>query len=534
MNKIICRMKNYIQPFEKKLALRELQALSRTSPIPYNSSNSDQDIYIIDSNISFEFLQERLTYWEELNIPNNLTEYTRQVFKEATVNAAKNGNGQKILQLKFPFREEIPIPNRRVLRYGPHGIHEYRGKFFPQLVRSLLNIAGINERSIILDTMCGSGTTPLEAVLLGCKAFGMDMNPLSVLISKAKCEITNVTEGKLLEESEKLKHQIIRAKKRNQMRWFEQLPESSQKYLMRWFCIDSLIEMDIIISHINNYANSKFKNFFKVCLSNILRKISYQKIDDLRVRRDEYSKTQTSVLEEFINELQRSVKLVVAFLYENKNLKVGEAEIFKGDATKSDKIINKIIGKVDAIVTSPPYATALPYLDTDRLSLYYLNLIPRSEHRKLDLKMIGNREISNGLRKEYFSYYETKKHSLPKEVTRTIDLINSLNKNTEVGFRRQNLPALLANYFFSMRKVFQTYLNLLKPDSPAYVVVGNNHTFAGGERIDITTDQLLAQIGESVGLKIEDTIPMEMLASRDIFKKNSSSAETIIVFKNAQ
>jgi len=74
---------------------------------------------------------------------------------------------------------------------------------------------------------------------------------------------------------------------------------------------------------------------------------------------------------------------------------------------------------------------------------------------------------------------------------------------------------------------------MLRPGAPAYVVVGNNHTLAGGQRIEIETDKLLAQLGEAVGLKLEEQISMEMLISRDIFKKNASNAETILFFRNS-
>ncbi|MBZ0297287.1 MAG: hypothetical protein K8L99_32305, partial [Anaerolineae bacterium] len=59
------------------------------------------------------------------------------------------------------------------------------------------------------------------------------------------------------------------------------------------------------------------------------------------------------------------------------------------------------------------------------------------------------------------------------------------------------------------------------------------HTIAGGQRIDIPTDVLLGQLGESVGLCLERAIPMEMLVSRDIFKKNAGSAETILCFRQS-
>ncbi len=117
-------------------------------------------------------------------------------------------------------------------------------------------------------------------------------------------------------------------------------------------------------------------------------------------------------------------------------------------------------------------------------------------------------------------------------ITSVIDLIHKLNSNADVGFRRRNLSALLARYFLDMRQVFNTFTRLLRPNALAYVVVGNNHTIAGGQRVEIETDKLLAQLGEAVGLRLVEEVSMEMLSSRDIFKKNASSAESILFFRN--
>ena len=41
----------------------------------------------------------------------------------------------------------------------------------------------------VCDPFCGGGTIPLEAQRLGLRAYGSDLNPVAVLISKATCEI---------------------------------------------------------------------------------------------------------------------------------------------------------------------------------------------------------------------------------------------------------------------------------------------------------------------------------------------------------
>ena len=57
--------------------------------------------------------------------------------------------------------------NRQATRYSVHGLHEYKGKFNPQVVRALLNILGIGESDRVLDPFCGSGTTLIECAHMG-------------------------------------------------------------------------------------------------------------------------------------------------------------------------------------------------------------------------------------------------------------------------------------------------------------------------------------------------------------------------------
>lgn len=535
-DELVCRLKPYIQPFERILAVRELATLAGAAPTPEVNSRVEPLTYRVVTTQSSDYLAEHLTYWERLHPGGNplISQLTRQVRREATTNLVKNGITPQQLQELLPFQnQDVPLPNRRNLRYGPHGIHEYRGKFFPQLVCSLLNIAGAGPTSVILDPMCGSGTTPTETILAGCQAIGLDLNPLSVLISRAKCHILAVSPDDLAAEYESLQTELLAlpTKKSANLPWLEHLPAPDQHYLASWFAPKALAELDPIARRISQTSHLACRELFQVVLSNILRRVSWQKDDDLRVRKEIRADVEVEVKAEFLTELNRSVKTILALLYENQGASLGQASLIEGNARQAEQFLANSVSAIEAIITSPPYATALPYLDTDRLSLCYLGLLPRPEHRQRDYDMIGNREITEPQRQRYWQEYWHHRDELPDNITTVIELIDRLNTDAQVGFRRRNLPALLARYFLDMRQVFKGVVKLLKPGAPAYVVVGNNHTIAGGQRVEIETDKLLAHLGESVGLRLVEMISMEMLVSRDIFRGNASSAETILYFR---
>src|ERR1700752_895636 len=69
--------------------------------------------------------------------------------------------------------------------YATHGLHAFAAKCPPQLVRY-----GISRYSrpgeTVLDTMMGSGTTLVEARLMGRNGIGYDLDPLARLIASVK------------------------------------------------------------------------------------------------------------------------------------------------------------------------------------------------------------------------------------------------------------------------------------------------------------------------------------------------------------
>ena len=531
-----CRMKRYIQPFERRLALMELESLADTTATPEPSLLDEPLGYQLATSRSLDDLADRLTYWETVGPVDDYGRYTRQVRREATVNVVRNGIAPLQLRSLLPFKADaLPVPNRRTLRYGPHGAHEYRGKFFPQLARSLLNIAGVHPGDYVLDPMCGSGTALIEASLLGCTVLGVDMNPLSVLMSRAKTAILRTPPDILAFEYEALKADLLRIQNTKQdLVWLAHLPAHDQEYLASWFAPHVLTDLDAIAVRVHAVNDVTCRDLFRLCLSNILRRVSWQKDDDLRVRKEIRPDADMDVITEFLAELNRTVRIILAFLYEDHPTGLGGVEVIEGDARfliGADAPLEHLAGKVKAVVTSPPYATALPYLDTDRLSLCYLGLLPRPEHRTRDYKMIGNREVTENRRHSYWTEYQQKRAELPEDIVSVIDRISTLNEAGEVGFRRRNLPALLARYFLDMRKVLQNIATLLSPGASAYVIIGNNYTLAGGVRVNIETDRLLGLLGQAVGLTLRNSIPMEMLLSRDIFRKNTGTGETILEFR---
>ena len=511
----VLRIKSYIQPFERDLAHRELAALTGVCAEPVDG---DGGLWAVPSR-SIGEAGNRLAYWERLG-----GAYTDQVRREAMSLFARNGVALADLPALSRERIETKIPRSRCLRYGPHGIHEYRGKFFPQLVKSLINISGVRQGTV-LDPMCGSGTTLVEARSSGNRAIGFDMNPLSVFISKTKCSVLDLDSASVVAGYRELQARLSDASPAAKPQ--ERLP-AEETYLRQWFSDAVLAELDLIAAALDALEDRRAALLFKVSLSNIVRRVSFQKEEDLRVRREHKTIAREEVKTIFLDEALRAAKSVASHLALPSNGPLGDALISEGDARSFVRDGRVEPETVDLVITSPPYATALPYLDTDRLSLSYLGLLARRDHRARDLEMIGNREISEKTRRAQWQHYLDNGSGLPPSVRALVERVESENEGGTVGFRRKNLGALLATYFFDMTSVLIQIRQALKPGGRAYLVVGNNRTRTPAGEIEIRTSELLLDIAEAAGFAECRRDPMEMLRSRDIFRENRTPSEHIL------
>ena len=526
MPQLACRMKEYIQPFERRLALQELRALAKGPVIPVDGDAATASVFAVTADGDAAALRDTLAYWH--SIGDAVHGLTAQIRSEAAFSSAHSSAANHASQATGEMPAPAKLPKRRCLRYATHGLHEYRGKFFPQLARALMNIAQLPANAKVLDPMCGSGTTLVEACLSGRTSFGLDMNPLSVFITDVKCRALTLAPDELTAAHAALRKDLSAPPPRRAPAQTALRPDGDRSYLERWFAPQTLIELERMETAIRGLPKATLRDFYRVCLSNILRGVSWQKNDDLRIRREETALARGETCARFLAEADRSTGIVAAFLGERKPAATGTHTVLEADARRAAEKLSELAGELDAVITSPPYATALPYLDTDRLSLIYLGLLPRREHRARDLQMVGNREVTERQRQEHWDFYQANRAELPLDTQRLIERIDRLNKTGAAGFRRRNLSALLAKYFFDMREVLAGMATLLRPGGAMFLVVGNNRTTAGGELLEIRTADHLSQIATGLGFRKTGDMGMDMLVSREIFRKNAVPSERIL------
>jgi DNA modification methylase len=497
----------------------------------------------------------RLTFIERIEILNEIKTEVLEPFQVAVDRTAAVDNGAIIGQQRHLF-PSIRV-SRRTHNYLTHALHQYKGKFYPQIAKSLINYAGLQPGSVVLDPFCGSGTTLVECLLNGYTGLGVDLNPLAALMAQAKVDT-------LLVDPEEAEAEISGLIKRIQQQyhqakiWDEGLDEiarireeetaihlkhlriSNKDYLKSWFEPIALYKLVLIRDEIEKIPDPRMQNFAKVVLSDIVRDYSLQAPGQLRVRRRKTPPDHNDLLLKYRNKLLKHTRSI-AFadvLGLHDRAQIPPVRVFQADVTELDQIPSEyfqIEGQIDAIITSPPYATALPYIDTDRLSLFFLDLLKKDERKDLEWDMIGNREIvpkkKRELEAEFLDSYET--NPLPLSVKELIREVLERNRQAEVGFRRKNKASLLYKYFKEMRQAFIQFYRVLKPGRLCSVIIGNNKTTAGGKLIKIPTDDFLIEIGQSVGFRLVEKIPMTDQPAYMAHSKNVIDTETIFILERA-
>ena len=176
------------------------------------------------------------------------------------------------------------IVRRKDPKYVTHGLHPFKGKFYPQIAKSLLNISGARLGARVLDPFCGSGTTLLEGMLNGFEAYGCDLNPLAAKIARAKTAILTIPREVADRALRALGDRVAR-RTTSVAADLDQFSQDTHDELSRWLAEPVLHKLNWILEQIRLVGHETLVEFFEITLSSIIRNVSQQEPADLRIRR---------------------------------------------------------------------------------------------------------------------------------------------------------------------------------------------------------------------------------------------------------
>ncbi len=236
--------------------------------------------------------------------------------------------------------------------YATHGLHAFAARLPPPLARWAVE-SFTDPGDYVLDVMCGSGTTLVEALLTGRHGWGVDIDPLARLIAMTKA--TLVSPESVVELAEKVDRRLQRPRLDDS--WRPNLPR-----LDYWFREDVSADLARLKAAINatTAVDSPLRSLaWTVFSSLIVARTSVANARDLVHSRHHYREwvENPDVTGRFLRQLRRAARLMGELADRMPAGPAAAVRIVGADARE----LAVADGMVDLTFFSPPYVSALDY-----------------------------------------------------------------------------------------------------------------------------------------------------------------------------
>jgi hypothetical protein len=259
--------------------------------------------------------------------------------------------------------------------YATHGLFPYRGKFHPQMIKGIMNIIGLKPGHTVLDPMAGSGTTLIEASVIGINSIGVELSPFACLMARAKLAGLKMDCSgflKLAETADKIFNHFDQKSKFAKTLFDYAEPNGSPMCLKELEDSEARKELVLLafldaMGYATRRKTKQARDLFPIVLRRYLAAVQ-----QFNLVRDELGLT------------------------------LGKGKVICGDARELELPDDS----VDGVIFSPPYSFAIDYVANDNLQLQYLGLDPAS----LSARMVGliggeGRSLAERIRNRVEHYY---------------------------------------------------------------------------------------------------------------------------------
>jgi len=423
---------------------------------------------------------------------------------------------------------------RKQSTYATHGLHRYKGKFYPQLAKALLNLSDLPPSgALVLDPFGGSGTVMLEAALAGHDAVSIDCSPLAASVAHAKTDVLHVAPLELTRAQQRLSHDLAGVSTEH-VDW-SQFEPSTHEELTSWFAAPVLAKLAVLLGAVRNLKDDRLVAFYEALVSDLVREVSHQDPRDLRIRRRKEPLTDAPVFEAFNRRADAAVAKILRAHESLPDLqsRLGVARSVLGNSADA-ATLDVLDRPVDVVVSSPPYATALPYIDTDRLSLAAVYGYDKKRRAELEKRLIGSRETHGAQQRETEALIEsTLDEQLPPSTVNFLrGLLAAVRDDETAGFRRRQLPTVLARYFLGIASVIDNLRLRVSSEAHLWFVLGDSRSTIGGQQRVVPTVAEFRAIAAHVGLEVIETIPITV-TREDVVHARHAITENAIVHLRA-
>lgn len=387
-----------------------------------------------------------------------------------------------------------------------HQAYSFSLAFEASVVSSLLDrFAG--DKSTVLDPFCGTGTTLLESKMHGFPSFGVDANPVCVMVSRAKTE-WNLNVDDLRSHADlavlSASHEyelFLRRRQKYRARGCRHYPlqdpiferSSAGRYLVSsglirrgWIsplpALKTLLLAEALWNQPERIRNFLFLSLFGLLVPEISNMSYGPEIYRARRRKDRdvfgLFQARTSDNLSKLNLLRSE--------FEDAN-----ATIVHGNST-SEGLDHVSPESVDLVISSPPYLSDHDYSRLTRLELVFSGHVSSREHLRDVKRQLLRSSSKNVYRGDDFAGFVKRF----QEIQDIIKLLKQrADEHSTSGFARV-YPRLVGEYFGGMYVHFKKLSKVLRPSATVAYIVGDQSSFFA---IPIPTARITAQMAESCG-----------------------------------
>lgn len=365
---------------------------------------------------------------------------------------------------------------RFVLSFPPHLVQEYIEKF------------GISQNDVVLDPFCGTGTTNVECKKNGITSIGIEASPITHFASTTKCS-WKTPNARMYQEAMLIADQARR--EIEACTALRTLTAEQEKLILKNSISEEPLSQVLILRDIIYAAHSMYEDYYLLALAKHIV-FSYSNLKfgpEVGIsRRKVYSVDVVGIWLSQVKTMQNDLECHSA-------MSDIPTQIIHGDARSINPAT--FSQKANFVITSPPYPNEKDYSRTTRLESVLLGYISTKE----DLRRVKNDFIRSNTKNVY-------KDDDDNRFIANIDSISSLSKTIEErrielnktsGFERL-YAKVVQLYFGGMARHLISLKPVLAPGAKLAYVVGDQASYF---KIPIKTAELLAEVAESVGYKVE-------------------------------
>lgn len=407
-----------------------------------------------------------------------------------------------------------------------HNYFRYPAMMVPQMIRKILDELCDADPTIkhVHDPFVGSGTILTESILRGLDFTGRDINPLSILLCKAKS-------GPFYKKA--LKFKINDLLKKIELDHEESI-ETKFNNIDKWFRKDIQIDLSKIKRAIKKENSLWARRFFWVVLAETVRQVSNSRTTTYKLhireetqiatRKIDTIKIFTTLLLDNYSNLKESRKHLKEKGHLSKDTYSHEVNLILGDARENLNVSNNY----DLVLTSPPYGdnhTTVTYGQYSYLPLQWIDL--EDIDKNVSTEYINTISAIDRMSLGGINYRDEKFEKKLLEISPTYKEYVNIFRNKPKRF----LDKITA-FFYDLNECLNPILENLNTGGYLIWTLGNR-TVAD---VPISLDKILIELFNNKNIELIDIIYRPIPSKRMASKNKSSktiSKESILILKKS-